>query len=55
MTIFKWIIDGKLYLLYKGVGKYIAIPFEHNGSTISNPNLDEFIPVKLGGGLDGFV
>lgn len=55
MTIFKYIKDGKLYFLYKGVNGYIAIPFEHNGSTVSNPNLGEFIPVKTGNGSDGFV
>lgn len=55
MTIFKYLLDGKLYFLYKGVNGYVAIPFEHNGSTISNPNLKEFIPIKTGSGLNGFV
>lgn len=55
MTIFKWIKNGKLYLLYKGVDNYIAIPFEHSGSTITSPNLEEFIPINTGIGSDSFV
>ncbi len=55
MTIFKYIVDGKLYFLYKGVNGYVAIPFEHSGSTISNRNLKEFVPVKMGSGTGGFI
>jgi len=55
MTIFKWIKNGKLYLLYKGVDNYIAIPFEHSGSTITSPNLEEFIPINTSIGSDSFV
>ena len=55
MTIFKYLVDGKLYFLYKGVKGYIAIPFEHSGSTISNPDLKEFVPVEFGSGSNGFV
>ncbi len=55
MTIFKYIVDGKLYFLYKGVNGYVAIPFEHSGESIVNPNLDEFIPVKAGPGSTNFI
>ena len=55
MTIFKYLVDGKLYFLYKGVNGYVAIPFEHSGGTISNPDLKEFVPVKMGNGFDGFI
>ena len=55
MTIFKYLVDGKLYFLYKGVNGYIAIPFEHSGSTITSPNLEEFIPINTSIGSDSFV
>ncbi len=55
MTIFKYLVDSKLYFLYKGVNGYIAIPFEHSGGTITNPNLKEFVPVKFGSGSDSFI
>lgn len=55
MTIFKYLVDGKLYFLYKAVNVYIAIPFEHSGSTITNPDLKEFVPVKFGSGSDSFI
>ena len=55
MTIFKWIKNGNLYFIYRGGERVIAIPFEHSGSTISNPNLKEFVPVKMGSGTGGFI
>ncbi len=55
MTIFKWIKNGNLYFIYRGGERVIAIPFEHSGESIVNPNLDEFIPVKAGPGSTNFI
>ena len=56
MTIFKNINDNLLYILYKNVnGSFVAIPYEHKGKSIKNCNPKEFIPVKTGNKLDGFL
>jgi hypothetical protein len=48
MKIFKYIKDGKLYILYNlvrdKIGHYTALPYRHNGRPIDNCNMSEFMP-----------
>lgn len=45
MKIFKYIKDGRLYMLVKLKGAYTAIPVNHDGAPISHCDVREFVPV----------
>ena len=57
MIVFRNINDNKTYIIYKTPnGSCLAIPFEHNGHSIPNCDMKDFVVVSSGDGrLDGFL
>lgn len=45
MTLYKYIKDGRLYILYSIKNFYMALPYKHSGKPIGHCKVSDFVPM----------